>query len=84
MPPERRVSQLLSCSTPTGVRPAARRRPSSTLYVADYDTEKALKKALGVTKQSTIVVFKGGKEAVRSTGDTNEESLAKLLRQALT
>jgi thiol-disulfide isomerase/thioredoxin len=55
-----------------------------TLYVADYDTEKALKKALGVTKQSTIVVFKGGKEAVRSTGDTNEESLAKLLRQALT
>jgi len=55
-----------------------------TLYVANYDTEKGLKKSLGVTKQSTIVVFKGGKERARSTGDTHEDSLASLLRQALT
>jgi thioredoxin 1 len=55
-----------------------------TLYIANYDTEKSLKKSLGVTKQSTIVVFKGGKEAARSTGDTQESSLANLLRQALT
>ena len=55
-----------------------------TLYIANYDTEKSLKKYLGVTKQSTIVVFKGGKEAARSTGDTQESSLASLLRQALT
>ena len=55
-----------------------------TLYVANYDTEKTLKKSLGVTKQSTIVVFKGGKETARSTGDTHEDSLASLLRQALT
>jgi len=55
-----------------------------TLYVANYDTEKTLKKSLGVTKQSTIVVFKGGKERARSTGDTHEDSLASLLRQALT
>ena len=50
-----------------------------TLYIANYDTEKGLKKFLGVTKQSTIVVFKGGKEAARSTGDTQESSLANLL-----
>src|SRR5271157_4745631 len=31
---------------------------SLTLYIADFDTENALKKSLGVTKQSTIVVFK--------------------------
>ena len=54
-----------------------------TLYVANFDTEKALKKSLGVTQQSTIVVFKGGKEITRSTGDTQQESLAALLRRAI-
>jgi thioredoxin 1 len=56
---------------------------SVTLYVANFDTEKALKKSLGVTKQSTIVVFKNGKESARSTGDTQEDSLAALLRHAV-
>jgi thiol-disulfide isomerase/thioredoxin len=54
-----------------------------TLYVADFDTEKALKKTLGVTKQSTIVVFKDGKERARSTGDTQRDSLAELLHHAI-
>jgi thiol-disulfide isomerase/thioredoxin len=56
---------------------------SLTLYVANFDTEKALKKSLGVTKQSTIVVFKNGKESARSTGDTQQDSLAALLRHAV-
>jgi len=55
---------------------------SVTLYVANFDTEKSLKRSLGVTQQSTIVVFKGGKEVARSTGDTQEDSLAALLRHA--
>jgi thioredoxin 1 len=55
---------------------------SLTLYVADFDTEKSLKRALGVTQQSTIVVFKNGKEVARSTGDTHEDALAALLRRA--
>jgi thioredoxin 1 len=54
-----------------------------TLYVADFDTEKALKKSFGVTQQSTIVVFKDGKEVARSTGDTQRDSLAALLRHAI-
>ncbi len=54
-----------------------------TLFVADFDTQKALKKSLGVTKQSTVVVFKGGKEVARSTGDTQSSSLEALLRQAV-
>jgi thioredoxin 1 len=54
-----------------------------TLYVANFDTEKTLKQSLGVTKQSTIVVFKGGKEIARSTGDTQQDALAALLRRAL-
>jgi thioredoxin 1 len=54
-----------------------------TLYVADFDTEKALKKSLGVTKQSTIIAFKNGKETARSTGDTRLDTLALLLRSAI-
>jgi thiol-disulfide isomerase/thioredoxin len=54
-----------------------------TLYVANFDTEKALKKSLGVTQQSTIVVFKGGKEIARSTGDTQRDRLDALLKQAV-
>jgi len=53
-----------------------------TLYIANYDQEKDLKKSLGVTQQSTLVVFKQGHEVARSTGDTIETSLAALLRQA--
>jgi thioredoxin 1 len=54
-----------------------------TLFVADFDTEKALKKSFGVTQQSTIVVFKDGKEVARSTGDTQRSSLDALLHHAL-
>ncbi len=54
-----------------------------TLFVANFDTEKALKKSLGVTKQSTVVAFKDGKESARSTGDTQQASLAALLRRAI-
>ena len=41
------------------------------LFVADFDTEKALKKSLKVSTQSTFVAFKGGKEVTRSTGQTS-------------
>ena len=54
-----------------------------TLFVADFDTAHALEKSLGVTKQSTIVVFKTGKEIARSTGDTQRDNLATLLHRAI-
>jgi thiol-disulfide isomerase/thioredoxin len=56
---------------------------SVTLYIANFDTEKTLKKSLGVTKQSTIVIFKNGQEVARSTGDTQRDSLAALLSRAV-
>lgn len=46
-----------------------------TLFVADFDKEKDLKKTLGVSQQSTFVVFKGGKEVARSTGQTRKADL---------
>ncbi len=54
-----------------------------TVFVADYDKEKDLKKALRVTRQSTFVVFKAGKEVARSTGQTKREDLAALFAKAL-
>jgi len=54
-----------------------------TLFIADYDKEKDLKKTLRVTQQSTFVVFKGGKEVGRSTGQTAKEDLAALFGKAL-
>src|SRR5262245_54199487 len=45
------------------------------LYVADFDKEKALKKQLRVSHQSTFVVFKGGKEVGRSTGQPTKPAI---------
>ncbi len=54
-----------------------------TLLVANYDTEAALKKDLRITQQSTFVVFKGGKEVARSTGQTDKAVIASLFDKAL-
>ena len=53
------------------------------LFAADYDTEAALKKQLRVSQQSTFVVFKGGKEVGRSTGETSKAGIAALFDKAL-
>ena len=54
-----------------------------TLFVADFDVEQDLKKQLGVTMQSTFVVFKGGKEVARSTGQTQKQAISDLFDKAL-
>ena len=53
------------------------------LFVADFDKEKALKKALRVSSQSTFVVFKGGKEVARSTGQTTRSAIEGTFAKAL-
>lgn len=54
-----------------------------TLLNADFDKEKALVEALGVSNRSTFVAFKGATEVGRSVADMNKESIAALLRRAL-
>jgi len=54
-----------------------------TFYQLDFDTQKDLLKTLKASTQSTIIVFKGGKEVARATGDTKEEALSKLTKQAI-
>ena len=56
---------------------------SVTIFLADYDTEVALKKSLKVTQQSTFVVFKQGHEVTRSTGQTQEQAIRATFEQAL-
>jgi thioredoxin 1 len=50
---------------------------------ADYDKEVELKKKHKVTKQSTFVVFKGGKEVARSTGQTAKADIAGTFAKAM-
>ena len=54
-----------------------------TIFVADYDKEVALKRAMKVTQQSTFVVFKGGREVARSTGQTREQDIKDTFAKAL-
>ena len=54
-----------------------------TLLRADFDKEKALLKSLKVVNRSTFVAFKGNTEVGRSTGETNKDRIAALLRKAL-
>lgn len=54
-----------------------------TLYVVDYDKEKALRKALNVRSQSTVIVYKGDKQTALLAGDTEAGSLQRALKSAL-
>ena len=57
-------------------------RSITTLRV-NFDKQKAVVKAFGAMYQSTLIVFKGGREVARLTGDTDPDRIAALLRQAL-
>ncbi len=54
-----------------------------TALRVDFDKQKPVVKAFRVQYQSTLIVFKGGKEVGRSTGDTRKDSIAALLNKAL-
>jgi len=54
-----------------------------TALRVDFDKQKSDVKRFKAQYQSTLIVFKGGKEVGRSTGDTNRESIAALLKKAV-
>lgn len=49
----------------------------------DFDGQKDVVRAFHVSRQSTLIVFKGGKEISRSLGDTSREGIEGLLHKAL-
>lgn len=54
-----------------------------TVLVANYDTEKALKRRFNVRAQSTLIVLRGQTEWARLLGETAPESIRAALRSAL-
>lgn len=54
----------------------------TTLNV-DFDMQKPVVRGLNAKFQSTLIVFKGGKEVGRVTAETSRDRIAELLRKAL-
>jgi thioredoxin len=50
------------------------------VFTVDFDKQKDAVRAFRATEQSTLIGFKGAAETARSVGDTDEKSIAKLLR----
>jgi thiol-disulfide isomerase/thioredoxin len=54
-----------------------------TLFIADFDRERELRRRLRIVLQSTFVVFNDGKEVARATGQTDKAVIAALFAKAL-
>jgi thioredoxin 1 len=52
-------------------------------FEIDFDTEKAVLRRYNVQQQSTLIVFRNGKEVDRQVGQTDPASIEALLREAL-
>ena len=52
-------------------------------FEVNFDTDKAALRHYRVQMQSTIIVYKGGKEVDRLTGDTDPAVIERLMRKAL-
>jgi thioredoxin 1 len=53
------------------------------IFRLDFDSQKALRRALRASRQSTLIVFKGGVEVGRSVGATNVAQIRALMQLAL-
>jgi thioredoxin-like negative regulator of GroEL len=52
-------------------------------FEVDFDSRKDVLRAFGVQKQSTLIVFAGGREVGRSVGDTDPARIAALIGGAV-
>jgi thioredoxin 1 len=52
------------------------------ILTVDYDSQKDIVKAFGVTKQSTLIAFRGRAERDRSVGVTDQEAIQVLMLKA--
>lgn len=53
------------------------------IQTVDFDHATSLKKEHGVSKQSTLILFKNGKELARTVGISNEDEIKTFIRKAL-
>ena len=54
-----------------------------TVFRVDFDAQKAIVAGFGADSQSTLIVFKGGKEMGRSVGDVSSASIEAMLKTAI-
>ncbi len=75
-----------TCKAQAPILKALAADPAYKNYVvltANFDKDTDLKKQMKVSKQSTLVVFKSGKEVARSTGQTSKAEIAATLGKAM-
>ena len=75
-----------TCRTQAPITDALLNKPELSKVTAlrvDFDKQKDTVKAFNVRQQSTLIVFKGGKEVGRSIADTSASSIEALIRKAL-
>lgn len=53
------------------------------VFEVDFDSRKDVVKRFGATMQSTLIVYKGDKEAGRSSGETRPEAIGALLDKGI-
>lgn len=53
------------------------------MFDVDFDSRKDVLKRFGVTRQSTLITFKGEKETGRSVGDTQPDWIEGAVEKAL-
>ena len=52
-----------------------------TMFIVDFDRDKALLKKYKVSTQSTMIGFKGKQEVARSVGDTTHDGIETLINK---
>ena len=52
-----------------------------TMFVVDFDRDKALLKKYNVAMQSTMIGFRGKQEVARSVGDTTHAGIEQLIKK---
>ena len=58
-------------------------KPGLVVYEVDFDRDKNVLKQFRVQSQATLIVFKGGKEVGRSTGDSDPLRIQALVDKGL-
>lgn len=69
-----------TCKLPKPIlQSVEKERPNLLVYEVDFDTAKDVLRHFRVQAQSTLIVFKGGTEVGRSTGDTDPARIRTLI-----
>lgn len=64
------------------VQQIEREKPDLVTLDVDFDSAKDILKQLKVQHQSTLIVYRGGKELARSTGETDPAAIRSMISKA--